>query len=133
VTPGERLRLLLAARPYVYRDLVKRAGIGYTTLTNVLSDRNVPRPVTAASLAGALEVPAAALTDDVECIRAVCQLVGVAPALVSGAKEVSDLLRDVGPDRAQFVFDQVRATLRLIAPDREPAPLSAADAEKGKP
>jgi transcriptional regulator with XRE-family HTH domain len=131
----DRLRLLLAARGWRQKELVERSGLGTATIVQLLNGSNRPRPFTANVITESLGVGPKALYDDVECLRAVAQIVKVDPSAFSASPhpEVKELLDELPPDRRGAALDLVRATLRVLRPEREEPPLLAADSDKGKP
>lgn len=55
---GERVRILLAARGWLQRDLVKRSGLGIATVGTIISGKSLqPRPYNLQAIADSLGVP----------------------------------------------------------------------------
>jgi transcriptional regulator with XRE-family HTH domain len=134
VTFGDRLRLLRAARNLSQAQLGTRAGFAHATLSNLELNKSQARQATIEALAGALEVEARALTDDIACLRQLAQIAGVPLTAVSGEVAADDPLIAVarelaprlGPARSAFLADVVRglANLLLVGPVQMSAPAS---------
>lgn len=99
VTPGRRLLLLRDALGIDAAELSRRAGVHTNTISNIETGKSQGRETTLEWLAKAMDVPAAALTDDRECVLAIARIAGVAlePGAVPSPAPVKAAAEDEKP------------------------------------
>ncbi len=114
--------MLRNARRLTQRQLASAAGISTVTLNAVEHDGRRIRPLTLQVIAEALEVPAAALQDDVACVRELARIVGVDPVEIAGmspaegplVREARRLEAELEPDRLTAAAVTLRGLVGLV-------------------
>lgn len=120
VDKSQRVRVVRAIRGLDQVELAEKAGVSRQTVGNLETGRFGGRAGTLDAVAAALEVPLEVLQDDGKFLawlasqmRQPAPVIPPGPAPDPATREVLELLRQLGPDRARHALALLRSLLGL--------------------
>lgn len=120
VDQSQRVRVVRAIRGLDQKELAERAGVTPQTVGNIERGRFGGRANTLDALATALGVPLQVLQDDQQFLGWLASQLQAPPPPIPAApppdpatREVLELLRQLGPDRARAALGLLRSLLTL--------------------